>query len=282
VNFGRRYYVPELGRWLTPDPAGFTDGMNLYAYVHNDPLTHLDEYGLLDYGQWEPKSRQFDQRLSHLPRQLASDAAHSLYDYFLLPFRTDSILARGSPFNPHNDHLVIDTFFGTNITARNDAFRAKGVEFTYGYLPTPGKLLSSGTRVISAIRNQVVIPTANPLMIRFSQPTISQNFSDGRSINDLIQGLRSGWIRVNQIPTIRVVEYERNLVTLDNRRLAAFQNAKINSIPIERVNLRNQAIYEEFKEKFNPINYGKNIVVIPKSIERIPNEEFLRLHGKIK
>ena len=46
VNFGRRYYLPDLGRWMTPDPAGFTDGMNLYAYVQNDPLTSFDEYGL--------------------------------------------------------------------------------------------------------------------------------------------------------------------------------------------------------------------------------------------
>ena len=46
VYYGRRYYQPHLGRWLTPDPAGFTDGMNLYAFVHNDPLTHCDEYGL--------------------------------------------------------------------------------------------------------------------------------------------------------------------------------------------------------------------------------------------
>ncbi|MBF8263371.1 MAG: hypothetical protein HW387_1036 [Parachlamydiales bacterium] len=46
VYYGRRYYMPMLGRWLTPDPAGFTDGMNLYAFVHNDPLTHFDEYGL--------------------------------------------------------------------------------------------------------------------------------------------------------------------------------------------------------------------------------------------
>jgi len=38
--------MPTFGRWLTPDPAGFTDGMNLYAFVHNDPLTHFDEYGL--------------------------------------------------------------------------------------------------------------------------------------------------------------------------------------------------------------------------------------------
>lgn len=47
LHFGRRYYDPELGRWLTPDPAGYQDGPNLYAYVHNRPLTHFDLYGLL-------------------------------------------------------------------------------------------------------------------------------------------------------------------------------------------------------------------------------------------
>jgi RHS repeat-associated protein len=42
IHFGRRDYDPTLGRWMTPDPAGFADGPNLYAYVHNNPLTHLD------------------------------------------------------------------------------------------------------------------------------------------------------------------------------------------------------------------------------------------------
>ncbi len=46
VYFGRRYYDPVTGRWTTPDPLGFTDGPNLYAYVHNNPLTHFDLYGL--------------------------------------------------------------------------------------------------------------------------------------------------------------------------------------------------------------------------------------------
>ncbi|EKE02807.1 MAG: hypothetical protein ACD_20C00329G0001, partial [uncultured bacterium] len=46
VFFGRRYYDPEAGRWLTPDPKGFENGLNLYAYVLNDPLIKLDLYGL--------------------------------------------------------------------------------------------------------------------------------------------------------------------------------------------------------------------------------------------
>jgi len=46
VAFGMRDYDPNLGRWTTPDPAGFTDGSNLYAYVHNNPLQYSDPFGL--------------------------------------------------------------------------------------------------------------------------------------------------------------------------------------------------------------------------------------------
>ncbi len=46
VYFGLRFYDPSLGRWLTPDPSGFTDGPNLYVYVLNSPLNRLDLFGL--------------------------------------------------------------------------------------------------------------------------------------------------------------------------------------------------------------------------------------------
>jgi RHS repeat-associated protein len=64
VYYGRRFYQREFGRWLSPDPAGFTDGMNLYAFVHNDPLTHFDKYELLDCEQWNktPQQRLDEQR----------------------------------------------------------------------------------------------------------------------------------------------------------------------------------------------------------------------------
>lgn len=47
VFFGRRYYSPQAGRFLTPDPVGFSDGPNLYSYVHNSPLILIDPYGLM-------------------------------------------------------------------------------------------------------------------------------------------------------------------------------------------------------------------------------------------
>jgi RHS repeat-associated protein len=45
-----RYYVPEQGRWLTPDPlAGDVtnpQSLNRYAYVRNNPTTLIDPLGL--------------------------------------------------------------------------------------------------------------------------------------------------------------------------------------------------------------------------------------------
>jgi RHS repeat-associated protein len=47
VYFGRRYYDPALGTWLTMDPLGLKAGPNLYAYVLNNPMTFFDLYGLM-------------------------------------------------------------------------------------------------------------------------------------------------------------------------------------------------------------------------------------------
>lgn len=44
--FGQRYYDPSLGRWLTPDPLQYCDGPNPYTFVHNNPLSHADIFGL--------------------------------------------------------------------------------------------------------------------------------------------------------------------------------------------------------------------------------------------
>lgn len=46
ILIGHRYYDPETGRWISPDPALFIDGPNLYAFVHNNPLHYLDRSGL--------------------------------------------------------------------------------------------------------------------------------------------------------------------------------------------------------------------------------------------
>lgn len=39
IYFGKRYYDPQVGRWLTTDPAGFINGSNLYQYVFNNSFS---------------------------------------------------------------------------------------------------------------------------------------------------------------------------------------------------------------------------------------------------
>ena len=44
--FIHRFYNFRLMRWQTTDPLGFEDGLNLYAYVHNNPFCYKDPDGL--------------------------------------------------------------------------------------------------------------------------------------------------------------------------------------------------------------------------------------------
>ncbi len=41
-----RGYDAGLGRWVSRDPIGLRGGLNLYGYVHNDPLNSVDSLGL--------------------------------------------------------------------------------------------------------------------------------------------------------------------------------------------------------------------------------------------
>ncbi|WPN59272.1 RHS repeat-associated core domain-containing protein [Pseudomonas sp. P9_31] len=43
--YGARYYAPWLQRWVSADPAGDVDGLNLYGFVGNNPTNYFDDDG---------------------------------------------------------------------------------------------------------------------------------------------------------------------------------------------------------------------------------------------
>lgn len=87
IFFGGRFYQPQLQRWLTPDPLGLIDGGNLYGYVQNDPINHVDVLGFA-------KEPIFCHQYAHVSTELlpsSGEWAHleveeKLHDYSLVSF----------------------------------------------------------------------------------------------------------------------------------------------------------------------------------------------------
>jgi RHS repeat-associated protein len=54
LNYGYRYYLPFIGRWLSKDPIQERGGLNVYAFVDNRPLQLVDSLGLRPFVEWGP------------------------------------------------------------------------------------------------------------------------------------------------------------------------------------------------------------------------------------
>lgn len=67
--YGYRYYAPWLQRWVSADPIGSVDGLNLFSMVNNRPVSLKDEQGLIGddvnsklpekIGKWQLEKLQF-------------------------------------------------------------------------------------------------------------------------------------------------------------------------------------------------------------------------------
>jgi len=44
-----RYYDSSVGRFMSEDPSAFTDGIDFYVYVRNNPVLYFDPTGLTTY-----------------------------------------------------------------------------------------------------------------------------------------------------------------------------------------------------------------------------------------
>jgi RHS repeat-associated protein len=54
-----RFYLPEHGRFLQPDPIGQAGGLNIYTYCGNDPVNGADSSGLADpYPSTQPSQAE--------------------------------------------------------------------------------------------------------------------------------------------------------------------------------------------------------------------------------
>nr|WP_241391766.1 RHS repeat domain-containing protein [Serratia proteamaculans]ULG18324.1 SppC [Serratia proteamaculans] len=93
--YGYRYYQSWSGRWLSADPAGTIDGLNLFRMVRNNPVTLMDNDGLVPY----PRTRRPNSNL-HEPK---------------IDTEKDRDIP-GQSKGPHLKNMTVRSFAGTPVS----------------------------------------------------------------------------------------------------------------------------------------------------------------------
>lgn len=101
------------------------------------------------------------------------------------------------------------------------------------YLPYSKKKKRTSNLPFSSFQEKggQIISRLNPKQIRYTHETINNKFSNSYRLADAINGLKSGSLKADDFPAIRVVFHRQLMWSLDNRRLYVFKEAGITDIP---------------------------------------------------
>ncbi len=105
VDFGFRFYLPGMGRWLNRDPIRESGGINLYGMVRNNPINEVDEYGLAGPAPELPSRiicSGSGWRLSHDHSPNGAGAAHGFHLHLEKGSQKINVGADGKPFDAPN------------------------------------------------------------------------------------------------------------------------------------------------------------------------------------
>jgi RHS repeat-associated protein len=267
-EFGARLYSSAWGRWLTPDwssdpvpvPYGQIDApqsFNLYSYVSNNPTTLSDVDGHME-GLANAGSFSFSQEGTHHtscstePRPPCADIAKAHEEFEKFKATCQSVGCRWG-MKTAEINKKLDTYLGRWYQALDNVL----------YMLEPchppiscGVAFPVGSLSFDALAETGEIDAG---AVRFSQDSIKSTFTDGRSVAELAEGLKNGTIDPASVPPIRILEKNGQIFSLDNRRLAAYQEA---GIPIRYQKATFKDIANSLaRDKFSTGNGGTSIRV---------------------
>ena len=145
---GARYYAPDSGTFLSPDPLGHSASMDLYSYCDGDPVNQYDADGRFGVGALTGQSYNSASSLGAIfggstlitqSTQMASSLVQS-YQGNLQMFDGNQYNAINATVNPAY----------TAIAKYNEA--TDGIGYSYNNL---GNSLSTGDRVFSGVQSAV-------------------------------------------------------------------------------------------------------------------------------
>ena len=120
-----RYYDPNTGRYLKTDP--FRAGLNLYAYVFNNPLSWIDPLGLCGQSLWG----YWNERYHGYYEEAREDIPTTLLDGVLIPIPPGAL---GPVIGGYTTLIQAYDYFIDITSASTDASRDTIVEgMTRGY-----------------------------------------------------------------------------------------------------------------------------------------------------
>jgi RHS repeat-associated protein len=111
--FGQRYYVPWMARWLTPDPAGPADGINLFLYAYDNPTTFIDPTGNNGVTPEERASwlLRVDQQYRYLtPSEFQSNVVLSWDEHQEIHKNSLLFADESARFSPAVENRLLDAF----------------------------------------------------------------------------------------------------------------------------------------------------------------------------
>ncbi len=251
-----RWYDPSIGRFISEDrSAGHVSdpqSSNPYVYVGNLPTVRTDPTG----AAWCPGADTCEGEGYNLlnTEPLTQEELDSIQDP-----HTRYICANNPPYCRGMGYIQDDQSGGSLPTTGDTSSPGGPGSGSAGSGEPASTTVTVQQGETPSIQVDTNIETIDPQTIRFTQDSVSRRFSDGRYLVDTANDLRTGRLSSEDIPSIRVVDFEGKLYSLDNRRLVAFQMAGVD-VPVERVPFAGQ--YEsEFWDKYSPIWDGLRIII---------------------